>query len=206
MATDTYEFEAQNDSLEAYEWDDLWWDHPADTSLPRITYIGDSISRGTRKAMAPLVSGTLLLDNFATSKALDHPCFCPALSLFFSQQKRCDALFFNNGLHGWHLADSEYAAYYEKMICFLQKSRPDTPIIAVLSTYLANGEQDRRVQARNEIARSIAERYGLPILDFYTVAKQNASAMISDGVHFEKEGYCALANEMLKFLTPILVK
>lgn len=206
MSADTYEFESQSNSLEIYEWDDVWWDHPTDTSLPRITYIGDSISRGTRKAMAPLITGSLLLDNFATSKALDNPYFASALSLFFSQQKRCDALLFNNGLHGWHLADDEYASYYEKMICFLRQSLPDTPLIAVLSTYLSNAEQNSRVRARNAIARGIAERYGLPILDFYTVAKQNASTMISDGVHFEKEGYCALANEMLKFLAPILEK
>ena len=207
MNSDTYEFERKNTVLETYEWDDLWWDHPEQTDVPRVAYIGDSISRATRKVIRPLADGQLFLDNFATSKALDNPCFLQALSLFATQQKRCDAVLFNNGLHGWHLEDAtEYAEQYEKMVCVLREIFPDTPLILVLTTCLAKPEQDARVCKRNEAVRAIAEKYHLDLLDFYAVSKANAHWLLNDGVHFEKEGYLALAEHMLQFLLRLSAK
>ena len=200
MNKDTYEFGGVTEKLETYEWDDLWWEHTEREDVPRIAYIGDSISRGTRKVLNPLAEGRILFDGFATSKALDNPCFEGALALFAAQQKRCDAVLFNNGLHGWHLDDEAYEMLYERMICSLEKLFLGVPVAVVLTTYLAKPEQNARVLARNEIARKIAERHGLPILDFYAVALAHADQQISDGVHFEKEGYGALAEAALDFI------
>ena len=204
MNKDTYEFGGVKEKLETFEWDDLWWEHTEREDVPRIAYIGDSISRGTRKVLNPLAEGRILFDGFATSKALDNPCFEKALSLFAFQQNRCDAVLFNNGLHGWHLDDEAYEKLYERMICFLEKTFSGVPVIVVLTTYLANPEQNARVLARNEIARKVSERHALPILDFYAVSEENSNWLISDGVHFEKEGYVALAEAVLDFIRPMI--
>lgn len=204
MNKDTYEFENRETDLETYEWDDLWWEHTERRDLPRVTYIGDSISRGTRKVLNSLAGGKICFDGFATSKALDNPYLCHAISYFAAQQSRCDAVLFNNGLHGWHLDDQAYEVFYEKTICSIREIYTGKPIVAVLTTYLGNSEQNKRVMTRNEITRRIAEKYGLPILDFYAVSLSNANWLIADGVHFEKEGYYALAQAALDFVLPIV--
>jgi lysophospholipase L1-like esterase len=204
MNKDTYEFGHVKETLETYEWDDLWWEHTEREDVPRIAYIGDSISRGTRKVLNSLAEGRVCFDGFATSKALDNPCFEKALSIFAVQQNRCDVVLFNNGLHGWHLNDAEYADRYERMICFLEKTFAGAPLVVVLTTYLADPKQNERVLARNEVAQRIAEKHGCPILDFYAVSEKNSNLLISDGVHFEKEGYVALAEATLDFIRPMI--
>ena len=54
-----------------------------------------------------------------------NPYFKPTLELFMKQQNKCDAILFNNGLHGWHLSPEAYEAYYEQMLRFLlQTGKP----------------------------------------------------------------------------------
>ena len=64
--------------LEKYEWESLWWEEPENKNKRHILYIGDSISNGTTKKLNELEE-TLAVDNFATSKAVDNPCFIKSL-------------------------------------------------------------------------------------------------------------------------------
>ena len=73
MSEFTYENKDTNFELETFEWDNVWLDHITYPTLPRVLYIGDSISCGTRR-VATIASGEkLLFDGFGTSKALDNP-------------------------------------------------------------------------------------------------------------------------------------
>ena len=112
---------------------------------------------------------------------------------------------FNNGLHGWHLDDAtDYAKEYEKMLCFLLKEFEGTPIVLLLTTHVANEERDARVRARNRVVCELAEKYGLSVIDLYTVTKEHSELLGNDGVHFSKEGWQLLADVLVENVKEII--
>ena len=108
-----------------------------------------------------------------------------------------DFILFNNGLHGWHLSEDEYAKCYDDKIKFLLQKYSDTPNFIVLSTYLDDKELNDRVVVRNEKAVEIADKYGLAVIDYYSIAENNKNLLLPDGVHFTQEGYTLFANELI---------
>lgn len=206
MSNFTYEEKSDTVGLETFEWDNVWWDHPSDTTTPRVLYIGDSISCPTRRKATLLSGENIFFDGFGTSKALDNPYFYDAIRLFAKQQPKRDLILINNGLHGWHLNDEQaYAAYYEKMIKFLMEEFADTPISLVLTTHIADPARDARVQVRNRVVCRLAEQYGLSTVDLYALTKDH-DMWFTDGVHLCNEGYEALAQALVAHVHAILKK
>ena len=198
MSDLTYEFENCPDRLETYEWDNVWWEHAGTVGVPRVLYIGDSISCAARTVATSVANETLLVDGFGTSKALDNPHFADAIRLFAKQQGERQAILFNNGLHGWHLDDEcEYAKYYEQMIEFLLEEFNGTPLLLLLTTHVADTERDERVQARNRAVNTLAQKYDLPVIDLYTLTKEHEDLLSPDGVHWVSDGYRLIAEEIV---------
>ncbi len=207
MSNFTYEFEERNAKYETYEWDNTWIEHANDTDVPRVLYIGDSISCATRHDATAISGNKIFFDGFGTSKGLDNPYFKDAIKIFIAQGPAKDAVIFNNGLHGWHLSDDEgYASLYEDMVKFLLDEFKDIPVAIVLTTDLTDKERGERVIARNKAALKIAEKYDLPVIDLHSVSVANKRLLSEDGVHFIHDGYVALANEILKRLAEISPK
>ncbi len=205
MSGFTYEYENRQEHLEKYEWDNVWWEQTGVTDIPRVLYIGDSISCGTRRIATEVADGALLFDGFGTSKALDNPYLFDSISMFGAQQGRCDMIIFNNGLHGWHIEDNEeYSDLLERAIEFLQKRFNGTPIAIVLTTSVENEAREAKVKRRNIAATAVANKYGLPMIDLYSVAVQNASLRKADGVHFTPEGYTEFAKKIVSDVKDIL--
>lgn len=197
MSEFTYEGSELSQNLETYEWDNVWWEQTANESAKRILYIGDSISCGIRRVITRLADSEVLCDGFGTSKALDNPYYKPSLELFMKQQNKCDAILFNNGLHGWHLSNEEYEKYYEEMLTFLLKR--GAPVYILLTTDdIKRLNRKETILARNEIAKDLAQKYNLPVIDLHTVAVNNAEYHHQDGVHFTHEGYEFLAKYILE--------
>ena len=71
----TFQSELNGLALEDLEWDNTWWEQAPDKSLPRVLYIGDSISCGTRRQATFAAESKILFDGFGSSKALDNPYF-----------------------------------------------------------------------------------------------------------------------------------
>lgn len=199
MSEFTYENKDTNFELETFEWDNVWLDHITDPTLPRVLYIGDSISCGTRR-VATIASGEkLLFDGFGTSKALDNPYFKESLLLFARQQPHRNAIIINNGLHGWHINDGEeYKNLYKNMLEFLMENFKDTPLYIVTTTHVANPEREQRVIARNKMALELAKELNLGVIDFYALSAKNPELVGGDGVHFTPDGYKALAETLLE--------
>jgi lysophospholipase L1-like esterase len=199
MSEFTYENKDTNFELETFEWDNVWLDHITDPTLPRILYIGDSISCGTRR-VATIASGEkLLFDGFGTSKALDNPYFKESLLLFARQQPHRNAIIINNGLHGWHINDGEeYKNLYKNMLEFLMENFKDTPLYIITTTHVANPEREQRVIVRNKMALELAKELNLGVIDFYALSAKNPELVGGDGVHFTPDGYKALAEALLE--------
>ncbi|MBR2432210.1 MAG: SGNH/GDSL hydrolase family protein [Clostridia bacterium] len=198
MSQYTYEFKDQNNVLEKYEWDNVWWEQANRDDLPRVLYIGDSISCGTRTVATASADGKLLFDGFGSSKALDNPFLLDSVRMFAKQQKFRSAVLFNNGLHGWHLNDDEeYPYYYEQILKQLIDEFKDTPVFVVLTTSVADTQREERVRKRNEAAAKIAAKYGLPVIDLYSVSVEFSELRQADGVHFSPEGYKKFAERII---------
>ena len=205
MSEFTFEFDGTIRKLETFEWDNVWLDHPDNTQAPRVLYIGDSISCGLRRTTTVLADETILFDGFGTSKALDNPYFRDALCLFAKQQGERELVLLNNGLHGPHLDDdTAYAQYYESMVEFLMKEFPKSKLAIVLTTFVRAEAWVDRVSRRNAVAKRIAEKYDLPVIDLYTPSFESADMLSEDGVHFTPEGYQVLAQALLTSVKEIL--
>lgn len=193
-------------SLETYEWDNVWWEQAPDRSKKRVMYIGDSISCGIRRNATECAGGKYLFDGFGTSKAVDNPFFKESVRVFGRQQGRRDLILFSNGLHGFHLDDRvEYVYFYEQFVQFLRDEYPGT-LTALLLITEVEGQQNERVLERNKGIRKIAEKYRLPVIDLYTLSVEYRDMHCEDGVHFTETGYRKLAEELWKSVEAILDK
>ena len=190
--------------LESLEWDNTWIEKTEDETSPRVFYIGDSISVGTRGRATVLSDFHILFDGFGSSKAVDNPYLAPSIGLFAEQLHRPSAVIFNNGLHGGHLSDGdEYARYYEQMVRFLIDRFKGIPVFLVLSTHTLDEKTTAHVIARNEEVLKLAAKYRLPVIDLYAVSLECREEH-SDFVHFNEAGYKKLAAAILKALEPVI--
>ena len=206
MENFTYETEDRKTVLEKYEWDNVWIENTDNNKSPRVLYIGDSISCGTRRIATMLTREKILFDGYGTSKAVDNPFFQMGVHWFASQLPRVDLILFNNGLHGFHLEDScEYAHYYEEMVKFLLKEYANVPLYLLLTTYIRDEERLERVQTRNRAVSDIAAKYNLPLIDLYQATEKNKELLSEDGVHLKQEGYEMLSKEIISAINITLV-
>ena len=197
MSNFTYEKNENRDTLETYEWDNTWIDHANDGDTPRVLFIGDSISCGTRKHATTAAENRIYFDGLGTSKALDNPFFFDSIRCFARQQGYRNAILFNNGLHGWHLSDEEdYPHFYEQAVKRLLEEFPNTPLILVLTTSIVDEKREARVKKRNAAVLDIAARYGLPVSDLYSLSVE-LSKEHTDGVHFNMDAYITLSKRLL---------
>lgn len=199
MSNLTYEYTENKTALETYEWDNTWIEQANDHETPRILYIGDSISYASRRMITASSEGKFLVDGYASSKALDNPFLYDSIRMFAAQQGRRSAIIVNNGLHGWHLSDDkEYPELYDKLIAFLLEEFKGTPVFVILTTSVRDEAREERVKARNAAALAVAEKYGLGVIDLYSISAAHHE-LWGDGVHFQDEGYklfveCILEN------------
>ena len=201
---DTYEYNDLLSKIETFEWDSTWIEHTENTQAKRVYYIGDSISNGLRRMCTEASGNEFLFDGCATSKSLDNPWYHDTIALFGKQLPKVETILFNMGLHGWHLDDTEgYPFYYEKTVEFLLKEFPGARLVLVLTTRLADRERNERVKLRNKAALSVADKFGLPVIDLFTLSEELAAYQHDDGCHFKNEGNEKMAEYIIKELKKI---
>ena len=200
----TYETAPRISRLETYEWEDIWWDHAPDTEGKRILIIGDSISCGTRRAASKLEGRSVFIDAFGTSKAVDNPEFYRLIDYFAAANHAYEAVYFNNGLHGWHLSEEEYAPLLTKVAEYIKARFAPKKFFIVLTTPTRKSgntelfsEQNERVKARNAAAAETAKAVGAEVIDFYSLIENRPELYTQDGVHLVNEGYELLARAIV---------
>lgn len=201
MSVFTYEEKDGRSKIEKHEWTRTWIDSTEDTETDRVFYIGDSISSAILRIATELASGDYLFDGISTSKSIDHPLYRDYVDLFAREQGKRSFVLFNFGLHGWHLDDDvEYPTYYRDTVKYLLDKFPTEKIYIVLTTAVSDAARCERVIKRNEAAREVAREFSLPLIDLYTVSRENSEYRSDDGVHYNTEGYRRLASEIIKVL------
>ena len=199
MSDFTYETENRSNKYETYEWDSIWIEHANEIGRKRVAYIGDSISVGTRRIATARTNEEILFDGFGTSKALDNPYFKDSIRLFLNQVPNIDTVLFNNGLHGWHLDDeTEYKALYDEMIQFILDEIKGAKLYILLTTAVADNDDNDRVKLRNVAAREVAAKYMIPMIDLYNIVSANLNEIWTDGVHPTEPLYEKIADEIIR--------
>lgn len=180
---ETFEVQATT-PLEKYEWDDIWFDHATDTATPRVIVFGDSITVNFRFPLIEALRGEFCVDNYGTSKAADNPFLLQTMRLVLAQQPY-RIIHFRTG-HGTHQTPQEYAQNTEKLVRFFLQEHPDKKLILSLKTY--RSRENSEVVSRNEAICRIAEKYGLPVDDLYTITENRPDLLKEDGVHLNEAG------------------
>ena len=199
----TYEEKKTSYKYETYEWDRTWVHKANDHETPRVFYIGDSISWGTREQISGICKD-INFDGLHTSKSLDHPFFCDTVNLTAAQLPKIDAVLFNHGHHSWHLDDGdEYREHFCRFLDFLLEKFRGKPFFILLSTYSSDEERRERILKRNKVTLEVAKEYNLPVIDMYPVSEANRERLL-DIVHFDSEGYRELARKLVDELKSAL--
>lgn len=106
----------------------------------------------------------------------------------------------NNGLHGWHLSEDEYAVHFDKLIDYISKKYPYAKLVMTTTTPARrisnlNEFEDNydRVVERNERALKISKKYNMTVCDLFSVIKDRSDVYAPDGVYLLEEGYELLA-------------
>lgn len=210
MSDFTYENKECNKTgniYERYEWDNVWIEYAIGHTGYHVLYIGDSISCQTRRIATAQTEERILFDGFGTSKGIDNPYFKNAIDVFAKQLPATDLVIFNNGLHGYHLNDTEeYGFYYEEMVRFLMERFQNVPLYIALTTCVRNEDEMKRMIQRNKTASEIADRHQIPVIDLFTITAENKHLLKEDGVHFLPEGYELVASTIIDAISGALPK
>ncbi len=181
------------------------------TKLPRVLLVGDSICLGYFGKVQALLQGKASMAYLATSKAIPDPAYLEEVKTLLDEYK-FDVIHFNNGLHGMDYTEREYERHFPNLIKLFRKMQPQAKLIWANSTTwresAPNLDQfhpnNDRVIARNRIADQIVSKDGIPIDDLYRLVADHPEWKANDGVHFNDQGYSALADQVAEYVLKAL--
>lgn len=179
--------------LEKIEWTDIRY---GDTDLPsEILLLGDSITYGYFHVVNNILGQQYCVCRHATSKAVDNIYLIKEVEMIVNQCKKLELVHINNGIHGAHMTDEEYAKYFDFYIYQLRELMPDTKFVLALSTPITEAcpefvyaKFNERIIARNEIVKEVGKKYNIPVEDLYSAVDGIAEIRSGDGYHYNGEG------------------
>ncbi|MCF7976214.1 MAG: SGNH/GDSL hydrolase family protein [Phycisphaerae bacterium] len=161
---------------ENIEWCDIWITSADNQDKPSVLLVGDSIVKGYYSTVATALGQDASCARFATSACVSDPAFFRQLEAVLDHNQ-FTLIHFNNGLHGIDYTTEAYEVGYEKALKYIHRNSPSTNIVVALTTPLQS-TSDRAslnplVDARNDIARALAEKYHLEINDLHAISKDH---------------------------------
>lgn len=177
---------------EYIEWQDLWSENSADPAAKRVVLLGDSISKQYRAGVSQRLADKMSIVNSAGSRCVGDPALWAETRYVLSLYDY-DVVHFNNGLHGFSMADELFEAHLREWICLIKKLQPRARLIwATITTPL--NETAPRVAVRNAAAMKVIAEFGdIAIDDLGLLSRQHPEYIRDDKVHFTPEGSEALA-------------
>jgi hypothetical protein len=145
--------------LEPIEWTDIWVTNANRDDLPRVLFVGDSITRGYFKSAEKQLNGQANCARFATSAFIAHQDFLDGLKILLDRYD-FDVLHINNGLHGWDYTEEQYRDGFPALLKLLNEHASGATVIWAMTTPIRRRgapeklkeESTERVTQRNRIA------------------------------------------------------
>ena len=195
------------------EWCRLHWSSAPDTSRPRVLLIGDSIVVGYHGEVSKLLKGKANVDMLATSKCIADPAFLKETELATEGYDH-DVIHFNNGLHGWHVTEEEYASHLARYVKQLRRLAPKakliwgstTPVSVSRDPTKLSPQKNPRVIRLNRIAADVMQANHIPINDLYGLVVGKADLRAADGFHYNRKGHAVQGKAVAEMVRQALEK
>ncbi len=196
---------------EQYEWSNIWWDNADDTSMRRVLLIGDSISVGYSGNVTERLDKIARVDRLSNSRGVNDPALLKEITYMLGEFEY-SAIHFNNGLHGWHISDEEYAWSLRHLVQVLHQYgrgasfvwASSTPVTVPGCPSTLDAEKNPILLRRNALAAEIMKDFNIPINDLHSVVAGRPELSRGDGYHYNEDGYVvqgeAVAESLMKLL------
>jgi hypothetical protein len=184
---------------------------PPDDPRPDILVIGDSISSGYLKTLQDGLPDYDVIHNPCNAK--DSRNGAKSIYYWLSLRPKWAAISFNHG--AWDVSPrrevdgGDYARYIRFEAEAIRRATP-RPLFVLTASVPVN-DPTRSVGseiAYNEIASSIMDDLGIPIVDLYsvslTIEHLRFRAEYQDDVHWTPEGSAVLGEAILEAIRPLL--
>ncbi|MGV8092718.1 MAG: SGNH/GDSL hydrolase family protein [Mangrovibacterium sp.] len=189
---------------EEFEWSDFWKEHEPDITKPRVLFIGNSISRAYFPLLSKKLSGKVNCDRYSTSRSIEDPVLLEETRLAIGNYNHA-VIHFNNGLHGWHLNKEQYRKGLERYVKFLRahKSKNCILVYSLTTPVSSSGPgqkldpvRNKTVMERNEVAREIMTKNGIPVIDLYGLMEPELDKYVASkgDLHYKGAGYQLMAD------------
>lgn len=187
---------------ERIEWIDIWVTDADKDDLPKVLFVGDSITRGYFGGVEKHLAGKAGCARLTTSKCVSDPTFNDDLQLLLKQYK-FSVIHFNNGLHGWGYTEEQYRDGLSKTVLAIKQHAGDAKLIWTTTTPMrkkddlqAFADDTSRVKARNGLAAEIMKDNAAATDDLFRLVETHAEWQSTDGVHFNAMGNEAMAKQV----------
>lgn len=182
-----YELPVASRRRENIEWSIAYAFNAPDESSPRVFFIGDSICNGYKDSLREKLGDRINLSFWASSKCVTDPEYLRELDLLLDSRP-CSMIAFNNGLHSLNSNRAEWIAAYDNVLAFLRAKRPDSLLVVLLCTPVANDRKNEIVRELNHLASGLAEKRNLSVFDLYSpMDRLNRATYWRDEFHFTPE-------------------
>jgi lysophospholipase L1-like esterase len=182
---------------EQNDWSSIWIEHANQSKLPRMLFVGDSITDGYYPDVSENLSDRYYGGWYTTSKFINDPDYLDELKIIL-RRYQFDVIQVNNGLHGWEYSLDEYQQGVDKLVKLIKRLEPSATVVWVLITPVRQKDNleyldplNQQAVGRNEIARKIMEREGIPVIDLYSEMLGHPEYYKADGFHFNSAGKAA---------------
>lgn len=181
--------------LETIEWTDIWVTNANRNDLPRVLFVGDSITRGYFKSAEKQLGGQANCARYTTSAFIAHQGFLDGLKIVLDRYDFA-VIHINNGLHGWDYTEEEYRNGFPPLIKLLKEHAPGATLIWAMTTPIrqrgSSGklkeESTGRVRQRNQIAAEFVKRNHFETSALFSLVVDHPEYFGSGGVHFNAKG------------------
>ncbi|MDB6017206.1 MAG: hypothetical protein JWR19_1695 [Pedosphaera sp.] len=200
------------ESRESIEWCDVWISHANETNLPRVLLIGDSITRAYYPEVEKHLAGKAYVARLATSRFASDPVLIQEIALVLDNAK-FDVIHFNNGMHGWQHAETEYRNAFPQFLAAIKSHAPGAKLIWATTTSLKESKplppddrthaSDERIAARNAIALEYLGPQRIPMDDLNALVRGHPEYH-SDNVHFNGQGIALEAAQVASQIEKLL--
>ncbi len=193
---------------EGTEWCDIWMPHSDKEDKPRVLLIGDSISRGYYGDVEKHLAGVAYVSRLSTSAGICDPVLFDEVRLMVHNNKFA-VIHFNNGLHGADYTDAQYETGLQQLMKLLHDEAPNANLIWASSTLVRpaypNGvARIVQIVSRNAIGLRLATAAGIAVDDLNAVTKDHPEYYAGDNIHYNGNGWTALAAQVAKSIKPLL--
>ena len=188
----------QKNIREGYEWSDFFWRNEDDAKKPRVLFIGNSIVKQYYKDICSrLEKEGFNCDRYSSSRSIIDPALYRETKIAMEKYDHA-VIYFNNGLHGWHLDEEQYGKGLRKYLKFLKsKKSKNTILVFALTTPWPSDKpgvkmapRNQEVLNRNSMARLIMKENNIPVIDLYGLVEPELEkySLSKGDVHYNEKG------------------